>query len=256
MKNRKESRNLAIAILVLTLVFGFNDKQTAFEMSYWLGNLVRTFLIASIGVLAYYGAQKWMARKLGFDCEFRLWEIRRLGFSGDPSFPKKLKFLGREFMIEALPLGAILAVILMLLTNGRLYFAAVCSFAMIVSHTQRLGKSRFAGPTEMDEAKIAAAGSLALFFLVVLFHALNSREIFGQFILIYSVMTVFQLLPFPGLNGFTILIGSPLTYIFVALFAIVGVVLLHFVSAVIALILGLLVAGIIFFLYLWFRVYK
>ena len=256
MKNTKEFRDLAIAIVVLTLVFGFNDKQSTFALGNWLANLVRTLFTIIIGVLVYWGAQKWMAQKLGFDCEFRLWGIKKLGFTGDPSFPKTLKFLGREFTIEALPLGAIIALLLMLLTNGRLYFAAVCSFAMVVSHTQRLGKGRFVGPTEMDEGKIAAAGSLALFFLVVLFHILNSREIFGQFILIYSVMTVFQLLPLPGLNGFTILMGSPLTYIFVALFAIVGVVLLHFVSAVIALILGLLVAGIVFFLYLYYRVYK
>ena len=214
------------------------------------------FFVAAIGVLVYVAGQKGMAQYLGFETEFSFWGVKRFWFTTEANFPKEMKFLGRQFTMNAFPIGILIATLLMLLSNGRLFFPAILGFALVISHTKRLGKGKFLGATELEEGKIALAGPLALLLLVVLFQILNGRQIFDEFIFVYSMMAVFQMLPLPGLDGFKVLIGSPLLYIFSALFILLAALLLHFLGIITGLLIAAIVALMVFFLYLYYRVYK
>lgn len=256
MPTKTEIKHLLFAILILSLAFGYNDGQPRFEWQSWTTHFTGIVAAVLIGVFGYYYGQKLAAKRMGFEVEFRLWGIKKFSLQGEQSYPRDIDFLGKKIRVEAFPIGAVIAFLVMFLSNGRLYFPAVCSSQVIVSHTLRMGKGRFVHPTELEDGKIAVAGPLALFLLAVIFKVLNTGGVFTGFLTVFSLMTVFHLLPFPGLDGFKILIGSPLMYIFVSLFCLVGVILLYFASIAIAMAIGGIVALSAFGLFLYFKVYK
>ena len=51
MFTKKEIVHLAISVVVLAFVFGFDDGQSIFVFSYWITNLFRILLLVAVSIL-------------------------------------------------------------------------------------------------------------------------------------------------------------------------------------------------------------
>lgn len=251
---RKELKSFLIVILVLTFIFGFNDGRATFEMSYWIENLAKVFVIVAIGMFVHDLGHDIISSKEGFNSEFRVWGIKRLGFK-EPSYPKTFRLFGRQFHVEALPIGIILALLVTFLSNGQLYWAAVSSFGLVTVKAHRLGR-KFVETTDYEDAKIAIAGPMAMMFLAIILKILNGTGIFDKAILIYSVIIVYDMLPLPGLDGFHVLIGSKPLYAFGMAFMVSAVLLVHYLGGIFALLLAALISLAVGISYFYFCVHK
>ena len=140
-------------------------------------------------------------------------------------------------------------------SNGRLYWAAISSYGLIMEKATRLGK-KFVDVTDYEEAKIALAGPIAVTFLMLFFKLLNGSGTFEQLVTIYSWMAIFDLLPIPGLDGAKIFFGSVPLYVFSASFVLSAVVLAYVLGAIPALIFSVLAALAFLAVYAYYFIYK
>lgn len=251
----REKKALVIFILVLTLVFAFNDGQETFELSHWAMNFLKVLIIVTIGAFVHDLGHDLFCRKYGFNSEFRLWGVKRLWFSKKAQFPKKYKIFGKDYIVYQFPLGILFALIVMLISNGQLYWAAVSSYGLVAERAHRLGK-KFVNVTDFEEAKIALAGPMFLLILTLILKALNFTGLFDKFILIYCYMIVFDMLPLPGLDGMKIFYGSRPLYAFSFVFTIAAIIAMYTLSIWAAVLLALVFAGVFLVLYYYLRFYK
>lgn len=72
MLKTNEISAIAVTILIIGLIIGFNDgRATSSIDQYWINNLMICFLAVFISISLRIGFQKMMGRKLGFDAEFK-----------------------------------------------------------------------------------------------------------------------------------------------------------------------------------------
>lgn len=239
---------------MLTLVFGFNDGQPQFELSYWIINLIRVFIIVIIAIVVHDFGHDLIAKRNGLKSDYRTWGVRKFWF-GENTFPKNIKFFGKEFTINQFPIGIVLALTITIFSNGRLYWAAVSSYGLVIEKATRLGK-KFVDITDYEEAKIAIAGPLAVTFLMLIFKLLNGTGTFDQIVTILSWMAIFDMLPLPGLDGFKVMFGSIPLYVFGTSFIASSVILAYLLGAVPALIFSVLAALAFLAVYAYYFIYK
>lgn len=237
---RREIGYLITVILVLAFVFGFNDGKDTFDLAYWLAHFFKILLIVAISIFIHDFAHDLMAKKYGFISEYRVWGIKRFGFMSQ-SFPKTINLFGRQVTIQSFPLGIVIALAVMLLSNGKAFFSAVSSYGLVIKKTHRLGR-QFIEVTDFEEAKIAVAGPIACILLVVVLKMFNGSGAFDEMILINSWMAFWDMIPLPGLDGAKVFYGSKPLYVFSFLFIIGIAILSSLLSAGPALLLALAVA--------------
>lgn len=246
---RREIKYLIAVVVVLAFIFGFNDGSDKFELSYWLLNFVKILVMVAFSVFVHDFAHDLMAKKYGFISEYRVWGIKRFGF-GKERFPKSFNLFGRKVTINSFPIGMFLALLVMLLSNGRAFFSAVSSYGLVIKKTHRIGK-RFIEVTDFEEAKIALAGPMANILLAIIFMLFNSAGNFDTIIMINSWMAFWDMFPLPGLDGSKVFWGSKPLYIFSFLFIIGTVILSRVLSALPALLLAIGVALLFFIVYIY-----
>lgn len=251
---KNELKYFAIIILTLTFAFAFNDNSAEFAWSSWLANFLKVLVFVAVSVFVHDFAHDMAAKKYGFISEYRIWGIKRFGWH-KPSFPRKMRIFGREMEINAFPLGIILCILITIVSNGKLFFTAVSSYGLVIKRTQRFGH-KIIEVTDFEEAKIALAGPMANILLAIIFKLASPGGLFAGMVLINSVMPVYDMLPFFGLDGMKVLGGSRPLYVFGFLFIVGMAVLLHFLGAVPALIIALALTAIFFLAYLWHSIAK
>lgn len=237
--NQREKNYALVTIIILSFVFGFNDKSEVFDVNHWLINFLLTVIAVSISFLVSYIAIKKAAEKIGCETEYGIWSFSRFGF--EPH--QKAKFMKKEF---AFPIGIILPLIITLLSNGLWYFPVVGKNILV--EKGRLGKI-FSKLTGYERTLIYLAGPLAnlVLFFVFLFLSRFGYD-FSIFISVNMWLALFGLLPLPNLNGAEMLFGSLAMYLF-ALFFTVMSILLAPISIAFAIILALIVASTIVIVY-------
>lgn len=254
---KKEIKHFLIIVLVLTFVFAFDDGKDIFVLKDWLGNFLKVFLIIFVGYFVHDLGHDMMAKKMGFVSEFRMLTMEKLLWK--KIYPKKSQFLSKlfrkEIIIKKLPIGIILALLITLVSNGKLFFAAVSSYSLLTLKKKRLGK-KYELVTDIENAKIALAGPGAMLFLVTILNIFNFSGFFDQAIFIFSIIILFDILPLPGLDGMKIFYGSRRLYVFAIVFIILTLVLFRILSTIPSLILALFLSGIIFAMYYYFLEYK
>jgi len=252
---KKELRNFFIVILTLTFVFAFNDGRPSFELYYWLTNFVKVFLIVTLGILVHDLGHDFIVRKQGFNSEFKYWGLKRFSIRKEPFFPRQINIFGKKYTIESFPLGILMAILITLFSNGQLYWAAISSYSLLKIKAHRLGR-KFVEVTDFEEAKIAIAGPLAMLFLMVLLKIFNTGGIFDQFVSIYSIVIVYDMLPLPGLDGFKVVMGSKPLFAFGFAFIVSAVLLINALNSIFALLLAVLISLIIGLVYFYFKIFK
>ena len=200
-----EKQELAIlipAIFITAFMFSFRD-WGAESFQFWtgLGNLIVVSLIASISFFVRFSWQKIYALKEGYTAQFRGWWS-----------------------------GILVALILALVTNGRVPLILVGGIVASFMVRHRLGEFRY-GFSYYDNAKISYHGMVANIHLAVLFsiglYFFPESYFFSKGLLLNFVMAVCSILPLPQLDGLNIYFGSrPLYYATLAIVAVFGVLLL------------------------------
>lgn len=231
-------------------MFAFNDGRSAFELSAWLSNFIKVLLIVILGIVVHDFGHDLIAKRNGLQSEYRVWGVRGFG-----TFPKVIKWFKKDITIKSFPLGILIALGLTLFSNGKLFWAAVGSYGLMVEKSTRIGK-KFVEVTDYEEAKIAIAGPIAVTLLMLIFKLFNGSETFDQFVMVYSWMAIFDMLPFPGLDGLKVFFGSVPLYIFSVSFILSAVILAHLLGALPTLIFSVLAALAFLAVYAYYFIYK
>ena len=261
MFRKSEIAPLAVSILVMGLALGFDDGRAVFALLPWMSNLLSVSLVVAISFLLHQFAHKVLARMNGFDTEYSLWGVQRFSLSPyvlfgkslkAKPFPRKIKLFGKERVINVFPLGLVLSLLIMVLSQGKLFFLAVGDYTLLLKKASRFGR-KFVEVTHYDEAKIALVGPLVHIVLLVFAKLFNTHGTFDMFMLANASMALFYMLPLPGLDGSKIYFGSRLLYVSSLIFMVSMVILAYTVSFIPMLLISLLSALLAFVLYYYFR---
>ncbi len=231
-------KDFILTILIVTFVFAFDDKQTTFQINYWLLNFLRVGIGVSIVVLVHYLGHKIVAKHYGAQITHQFWSIKRFGF------PKKAKFSNLKKGINSIPLGGILAVIITFLSNGKLFFFPVESIEVKAKEYKRLGRNKLK-ILEKEVARIAFAGPTANIFFAFILQSFNEYGGFNQIILTSCLYAVYSMIPWSQLDGAKIFFGSLNLYIFALSFVLLSFFLLMIIPPLAALLISIIGAIII-----------
>jgi Zn-dependent protease len=263
MFTKRETVYLLISISVMSLALGFDDGRELFELGPWLTNLLMVTLMVAFSFVLHQLAHKIVARMQGFDTEYELWGLRSLkptwrammGKAKKGQFPRKIRILGKEYLIRSFPIGVVLSLLVMVVSNGYLFWLAVGQYNLLLKKSSRYGR-KFVEITDYEEGKIALAGPMAHVLLLVLAKFFNAWGTFDTFIFINAGLALFYMLPLSRLDGTKIYFGSRLLYVSSLVFIISVIVLAYTVSAIPMLILSGVGAIVGFALYYYYTYYR
>lgn len=237
MFGKKEVRHLIFGILILSFVFGFNDRRETFNLGYWLLNFLMIMIIITISLVAREVVRKFFAYRKGCVTEYCLWFVKQLGFRKGA----KIK--------TGFPFGAIVALYLSLISNGVLYFTGIDKNEISAVRKYRLGR-RFTRLTGYDESLILLSGILTSAFFVLFFSGLDRlvNIDFGMFVTVNFWLTLFALIPIPPLDGGKIFFNSRPLYIFSATF-VIALFLMKDLNFILSLLFSIIIAFILMVVY-------
>ena len=224
-------------ILLLTLIFGFNDGRENFVFSNWIVNLILTFLLTSLIVLINILGLKLSSKYYGTEIKIKIWNSQK--FKEAKTLTKKI------LLIYTTP---ILNILIMLISNGKLYLANVLSF----DYDKEVLGRKFPYITYFNVALIVFFGLLFNLILMWIFKLMGldlALKISFWYIL-------FNLIPISELPGAKILAGSMTFYIFSLIFFLVNIILLQTINSFAALFISLLFSITLAALYFFFFQYK
>jgi len=247
---RQEIKAILISIIVLAMVFGLNDKRETFEFGFWIVNLLGIIVIVAFSLLFREYMRKLIAKRYGAETEIKMWSITRFWFT------KKTKFLfviGKK-QFESFPIGIILPLLINLISFGNVYVPLTNSTDIKEDIRKRTGR-RFVHITELETGIIALSGAMVSLFLAFVFSIIG-REFFSQLITINLWMALFSFVPFGNLDGTKIFFGSRTLYVTVLAFTVLFSILLWITSAFSSVIISVIGALIITFVYFYLLEFK
>ena len=207
MFKKTEITNMAISILVLGLVFGFDDGKETFVLTRWLLNLLGMILIVAIIILIRETVIKITANRHKVDSEYGLWNIKKVLFKGG-----NLK--------SGVPIGIILTLLFSILSKGKLFFTAIGSHNLKERLAARTGR-KYIFLEYKEESLIVMSGiltNISLIYIAALLQTIFSIKL-NNFITINFFIALFNIiLPVSNLDGAKIFFGSRLQWVFGVLF--------------------------------------
>ena len=188
-----EIAHIAIAILILSLVIGFQS-----IVSQDFPALSTAALFAAIIIILNVGAKKLMAGALDSGVEHKIWSFSRYGFKPGSRFKN-------EF-----PAGIVLPLLFSVITLGTFKLMALLTYetkALKHRAAKRFGHYSFTEMTDWHNALIGAAGIVVLLTLslVSYFIPASNLEFLARMASYYAF---FNLLPIGRLDGTQIYFGS------------------------------------------------
>ena len=221
-----ELRGFVLMIVVLGFVYSFDKWGVrSFDASVGVNNFLWGILLWGGIVFVHHATQRVVALHYGFLPEHSVWWY-----------------------------GLVWSVLLSLLSNGVIKWYAVCGMMIQMLPAHRLGRFRH-GANVQTFANIAAYGPVAnvcaAAFVKTLSWIIPLPSVFvDEWFTQNLIFAVWNILPFPPLDGSRMLYASRLFYVFVfsALFGYVLLVLLNVYSFVFAVLIGML-AWFLFYYY-------
>jgi len=204
---KQELAFLIPAIFITAFMFSFcNWGQGSCgegDFQFWTGfwNLIVVSIIVAISFFARFSWQKIYALKEGYLAQFKGWWS-----------------------------GILVALVLTLITNGRVPLVLIGGVVSSFMVRQRLGEFRY-GHSYLDNAKISFHGIVANIHLAVLFaiglYFFPDSYFFSKGLWLNCIMAACAALPLPQLDGLNIYFGSRTLYFFTILtVAVFGILLL------------------------------
>ena len=248
MKSLISSRELKHSIwivVILTLIFGFNDGKDVFVWGFWLSNLFSVFILVVITILAHMIGAKLAAYKLGQEVELEVLGMKGLNLNlFAMRVEEKFDWNIFGYRVRFIPMGAILGFLFTLMSYGTFYFTAVST--VIIKRVHRL-RSEFE-LREDKEALIYVWALVANLVLLVIFNSLNIE--FG--VVINSYFILWNLLPIPGFLGSKIFFNNKSLYVFFLIFSLFFMVFFTRIDFILLLILAVVIG----FLIMMFWIFK
>lgn len=239
LKFSKEIKDLIYAIIVLAIIFGFNDGSSSFVFSDWLKNFVSILFLSIIIMLTFFVGLKVSSRLFNYEIKFSIWRLKRYFFFKSAYINLRLG----KFKITSIHFGIILALFLTLISNGVAFFTGF--FTFYTKDKKKIGKFRnyLRDSTEMG---ITIMSVIFLLILIIIFKLIGSYD--GM--LISSWVLIWNLLPLGPLMGSKLFFTSRTNYfwmlVFLVLFLSLVSIIPWFLSLVIALFFSV-IAMIIYF---------
>ncbi len=235
--NSSEYWTIVKVILILTLIFGFNDGKIDFEFSNWLKNLILVCLVTSIITLVYVFGLKLSSQYYGTEIEIKVWNSYK--------FKEAKPFFKKVLLIYTTP---ILNIIVMLITNGKFYLANVLSFNV----KREVFGRKFQYLTYFNTSLIIFVGLCFNLILMWLFK-LGNFEL-GLKLSFWFIL--FNLIPISELPGAKLLAGSIAFYVFSLFFFLVNIVLLQAINSFASLFISLIFSIIFSMMYFFYFQFK
>ena len=235
--SKQEVNHLLFGVLILGIIFGFDDKSSSFILSRWLMNLLGVMIITAISLLIVMYFYKLISSKMNASVEFRLWGIKRFSLNRDPEFP--INIFG--FKMNNFYIGPLLGIFVAIVSKGKFIFAAVNQILIEPIHKKRVISNSFKELKTTEIVTIAIIGPLVNVILAAIFLMFGWKE--GFFI--NSMLAIYSLLPLPRMAGGHIFFNSPFSYIFLVLLTISTLLLLAKFVLIISLLLALVISTII-----------
>jgi len=202
--NKKEWIYFIVSVIVLIIVFGFDDGSTTFSGSHWGWNLLEVVLLVIIVYGAYIFAQKLVASRHNAHTEYSLWMLGHLRWKTYMQKDNRPRW----------PVGIVIAVVLTLLTVGKFYFTALGSSIIKSDKVKRTGR-KYTNVSEYESALILLAGPLAVAILLFIGNWLYLSGFSVDNLVVISLFVfIWNFVPFPGIDGSKILSYSRPAYIF------------------------------------------
>ena len=241
----REIKHSIWIVLILTLIFGFNDGKDVFVLGSWLGNLFSVFILVVITILAHMIGAKLAANRLGQEAEVEVVSMRGLKFNVlGARVDEKFDWNIFGFKVKYIPFSTILGFLIMIMSYGTFYFSAVST--IVVKKIPRLSKGFELG--ENREALIYFWALVANLVLIVIFNSLGIK--FG--VVIGSYFVLWNLLPIHGLLGSKMFFNNNTLYVFFLVFTLLFLLLFAKINLILLIILAIVVA----FLIMMFWIFK
>ncbi len=237
MLKKRELIHFVISILILSLVFGWNDGKSTFDVAYFLANFLKIIILVTLTLLVHELGHKLTARFYDAETEYELITLERIWFKG------KLK--------KPIPVFPIVAVFLAIVSKGQLFFTGIAKTKILTQSKRRVGR-KFIELTGYEEALILFSGPLANILLILLLTILGRMlgTNFPTFITINLFVALWYMVPLPGFDGNGIYFGSRFFYIFGLAFLVLAL-LLQTLSPIWGTLGALLLATIIGWINFW-----
>ncbi len=232
-----ETKTLVKAILLLTIIFGFNDGSKKFIFENWFTNLILVCLIVGLIVLVYVYGLKLAARHYGTELTIKIWNSHK--FKGPRSLSRKIS------LIYTTP---ILNLLITLFSNGKFYFASLLTFNV---KKEVIGR-KYPYLSYFDISNIVFIG---LLFCLGLMWIFKTADIFlGLKISFWFIL--FNLIPISELPGAKIFAGSMTFYIFCLVFFLVNILMLFLMNSILAVIISVVFSTLVATIYYYFYQYS
>jgi len=215
-----EIRDLTISVLILGMIFSVALPSFQIEQSTPFMNFLIAIVIVGPALLFHELAHKLTAQKYGCRAIYVIW-----------------------------PMGIMLSVFLTLITAGNIIFAALGAVAISTSYTTRVGY-KFVGLSSQELGKIAASGpftNMVIAVIAYIFMWINP-QIFQAIVSINLIVALFNLVPFPPLDGAKIFSWRKLTWFSMLLSVIVLLYLPPFIGVIASIGITILLLVVIFIL--------
>lgn len=243
----KELNHSLWAVIILTLVFGFNDGNETFIFNQWIYNILLVFMLVAITVLANIVGAKFAAKYFGEEVELRILGVKEINFNVlYAHVEEKFNWNILGYKIKYIPFSSILALFLMILSRGTIYFTSI--FTIILKKSSNFGKSL----NESKEALIYFWALISNMILIVAFDFLDIK--LG--VLINTYFIFWNLWPIPGFLGSKIFFNNKILYVFFFIFSIIFLILAGNINIILLLIFASLMGFLTMMLWIFKKEYK
>ncbi|MBS3152961.1 hypothetical protein J4426_00125 [Candidatus Woesearchaeota archaeon] len=235
----KQVLDSLVVIILLTLIFAYNDRKEVTTIASWTSNVVLTFVVVTLSVLFLVLGYKLAARYYGNTITFKLWAISR----------EEGIFSMKAYHIPLTKyFGQILAIFLTLISSGLVYFTAISTFSGEIKSKRK----KFRQVTGYESAMTSIIGLVFSFMALFFFKSVGSE--LG--VLINTWIIVGNIIPFSSLPGAYIAMKSRTSYIFVAALSVFLLILIGVLSIKAAVAIALILAVILTIVYFRYMEYK
>ena len=228
LKFSKEIQDSLIIIILLTLIFAYNDRKDVTTVASWVANILRTFIIVAVSIQMLILGYKLAAKYYRISLTFGLWRIQEL--------EKKISLKAFHLPLPRY-MGQIIAVFVTLISSGLQYFTAISNFSL---DSERIDR-KYKYVRDHEASRITIAGIVFSFITLIFFMLLNSET--G--VIVNTWIIIGNLIPLSTLPGNYIAMHSRTTYSFTASLAVIFLILVGFLPIKLALFLALIVSIII-----------
>lgn len=200
---RKELGWLAVSVLILTFIVGFEDKRPEFDFALYSANMLVSLVAVVVAVLVHESAHRIVASNLGYKLEFRPFFFGLLG-----------------------------GLILSFMSYGKIVFLAYGSFYLNIMEKHRLGYFRhYLG--YFDNGKVAVAGPFANLIAAMIFKSMLflPEALASKLVLVNVLFAITNMLPIPPLDGAHVMYSTRTLYPF-AMAMVVGAAALLLIPSI------------------------